>query len=164
MWLRHGFHSGTFDASDHEKLDFMVYFAQNCSRLGVPLHAITHHEYIEVEQYSTTPPSASLLDNTATIAQQVRSRLQSAAPGIQIWAGEIGPHNGRSPGCDHTSLRWANWADSFWYDRNCFMPCLTYSNNYVVRRCFHSSQVFGCDGIESRPWLQSILSPRFRWH
>ena len=91
----HGFHNGVFGASDYKKLDFMVQFANNCSRLGVPLHAITHHEYIEVQQYSTTPPSASLLDNTATIARQVKSRLQSAAPGIEIWAGEIGPHNGR---------------------------------------------------------------------
>lgn len=110
----HGFHSGNFGPSDFRKLDFLVEFAQNCSKLGVPLHAITHHEYIEVEQYSATPPPASLLDNTASIARQVSSRLHTAVPGIEVWAGEIGPHNGRSPGCDHTSLRWANWADSFW--------------------------------------------------
>ena len=110
----HGFHSGSFGLSDNEKLNFLVQFAQNCSKLGVPLHALTHHEYIEVEQYSSKPPSASLLDNTASIARQVRSRLDAVVPGIEIWAGEIGPHNGRSPGCDHNSLRWANWADSFW--------------------------------------------------
>ena len=26
-----------------------------------------------------------------------------------------GPHNGGSPVCDHTSMRWANFGDSFWY-------------------------------------------------
>ena len=34
---------------------------------------------------------------------------------MKVWAGEIGPHPGRSPGCDHSSLRWANFGDTFWY-------------------------------------------------
>ncbi|EDQ84175.1 uncharacterized protein MONBRDRAFT_30511 [Monosiga brevicollis MX1] len=29
--------------------------------------------------------------------------------------GEIGPHNGGSPGCNHSSMRWATFADVFWY-------------------------------------------------
>ena len=33
-----------------------------------------------------------------------------------LWSsGEIGPHNGGSPPCDHSSMRWANFGDSFWY-------------------------------------------------
>ena len=48
----HGFHSANFGSSDYGKLDFMVEFVENCSRLGVPLHAVTHHEYIEIEQYA----------------------------------------------------------------------------------------------------------------
>ena len=34
---------------------------------------------------------------------------------MEVWGGEIGPHNGGSPPCDHTSMRWANFGDSFWY-------------------------------------------------
>ena len=110
----HGFHES--EASENvEKLNFMAEFAQNCSSLGVKLHGITHHEYIEVAEYSETPPPADLLNETAAIAKLVKTRLEVAAPDVEIWAGEIGPHNGRSPGCDHSSLRWSNFADSFWY-------------------------------------------------
>ncbi len=38
-----------------------------------------------------------------------------AANAFGIWGGEIGPHNGGSPPCDHTSMRWARFGDSIWY-------------------------------------------------
>jgi heparanase 1 len=34
---------------------------------------------------------------------------------VQIFGGEIGPHNDGSPVCDHTSMRWANFGTSLWY-------------------------------------------------
>ena len=34
---------------------------------------------------------------------------------VGVWGGEIGPHNGGSPVCDHTSMRWAVFGDSMWY-------------------------------------------------
>ena len=35
---------------------------------------------------------------------------------IDAWlVGSAGPHNGGSPPCDHSSMRWANFANSFWY-------------------------------------------------
>jgi heparanase 1 len=105
----HGFHTGP----DQSFVNFLHEFVKECQRIGVPLHGVTHHEYIEVSEYAKTPPPASMLDITATIAEGVNASL--AEFGVQIWAGEIGPHNGGSPGCDHTSLRWANFADSFWY-------------------------------------------------
>ena len=42
-------------------------------------------------------------------------RLALEAPKAELWAGEIGPHNGHNPGCSHGSMRWANWGDTFWY-------------------------------------------------
>ena len=60
-----------------------------------------------------TPPPAASLDKTGGIAAAVNASL--AQYGVGIWAGEIGPHNGGSPPCDHTSERLANWADTFWY-------------------------------------------------
>ena len=40
----HGFHSGDFSSSkkDEAKLEFMVEFAGNCTRLGVPLYPRPH--------------------------------------------------------------------------------------------------------------------------
>ena len=40
--------------------------------------------------------------------------MAAVAPGVQIWAGEIGPHNGGNPGCGRGG-RWANWGNTFWY-------------------------------------------------
>jgi hypothetical protein len=60
-----------------------------------------------------TSLSPALLNTTATISAEVNASL-GARDGLQLWAGEIGPHNGGSPPCDHTSMRWANFADIFW--------------------------------------------------
>ena len=110
----HGFHGSDGEEGD-EKLQYLVDFARNCSALGVPLHAITHHEYIEVEQYPAMPANATQLDITKAIARKVSGRLALEAPKAELWAGEIGPHNGHNPGCSHGSMRWANWGDTFWY-------------------------------------------------
>ena len=64
----HGFHGSDGEEGD-EKLQYLVDFARNCSALGVPLHAITHHEYIEVEQYPAMPANATQLDITKAIAK-----------------------------------------------------------------------------------------------
>jgi len=109
-----GFHDGSFhDGPEKKKLNYLHDFVQECQRLDVPLHAATHHEYVEVSEYSKAPPPASRLNKTGVIAKGVNASISPF--GVQIWAGEIGPHNGKSPGCDHTSMRWANFADSFWY-------------------------------------------------
>ena len=104
---------------EQPKLRYLAHFVGNCTEIGVPLHAVTHHEYIDVDQDPTAPASADRLDLTARIADAVVKALAPArARGnhtVQLWAGEIGPHNGKSPGCDHTSMRWANWGDTFWY-------------------------------------------------
>ena len=68
---------------------------------------------LQVEENSKTPHSASKLDETSAIAVAVNASL--AASGVPFWAGEIGPHNGGSVPCNHSSMRWANFADSFWY-------------------------------------------------
>jgi hypothetical protein len=96
----HGFHSdplagGKVDA----KLPYLRDFALNCSRLGVPLHAATHHEYIEVDEYPVAPPAVSKLQITNQVAVAVNATLAAAAPSVQIWAGEIGPHNVRARNC-----------------------------------------------------------------
>ena len=68
--------------------------------------------YIEVDVNSTF--HGSTLDITAEIAIAVNATLSQAAPNVLRFAGEIGPHNGGSPPCDHTSMRWSTFANSFW--------------------------------------------------
>merc|ERR1712100_369375 len=56
----HGFHTG----ADEKRLNFLHEFVEECQELDVPLHAVTHHEYVEVNEYSKMPPPASRLDLT----------------------------------------------------------------------------------------------------
>lgn len=70
-------------------------------------------EYVEVDEYPVAPPSPMKLNQTSLIAAGVRGALRIGSS--QLWAGEIGPHNGGSVPCDHTQMRWANFGDSFWY-------------------------------------------------
>lgn len=91
---------------------YMQQFVGNCSVLGVDLYAVTHHEYLKIQEYATHPAPAELLDMAGTIGRTMRAAIPQTT---KLWAGEIGPHTGQSPGCDHTSLRWSNWASSFWY-------------------------------------------------
>jgi hypothetical protein len=61
----HGFHADPRTSrAEIPKLRYLEEFAPNCSELGVPLHAATHHEYIEVDEYPTTPPRVSQVSNT----------------------------------------------------------------------------------------------------
>ena len=55
------------------------------------------------------------LDVTGGIAAAVNATMRALAPGLEVWAGEIGPHNGGSPPCNSSALRWATFADTFWY-------------------------------------------------
>ena len=99
-----------------QRLQFIVDFYRNCSQLGVHLHALSHHEYIDVPPNPQTPlnGNTTILDFTGAIASHVNRTLGAVAPGVQIWAGEVGPHNGGSPGCS-SGGRWANWGNTFWY-------------------------------------------------
>eukprot|EP00045_Choanoeca_perplexa_P003552 m.31844 g.31844 ORF g.31844 m.31844 type:complete len:570 (+) comp12107_c0_seq1:2-1711(+) len=106
-------HSMRTGSSTESTIRFLKEFALNCSAKGVDLYALTHHEYIEVDVNSSF--DGNYLDNTAEIAIAVNATLSQAAPNVLRFAGEIGPHNGGSPPCDHTSMRWATFADSFWY-------------------------------------------------
>eukprot|EP01050_Picozoa_sp_SAG11_P014326 SAG11_NODE_1751_length_4316_cov_5.025611_3_plen_462_part_00 len=97
-------------------------FLGNVSKYKVPLTAATLHEYIEVGWNGSawTSLDPEVLDRTASCADDWRGMVQSTARRVglaqpEVWAGEIGPHNGGSPPCNHSSMRWANFANSFWY-------------------------------------------------
>lgn len=106
-------HSLKQDGPEKAILDWIRDFLQGCKEHSVDLYAMTHHEYIEVDQNSFTSPSK--LDVTKASAVAINRTVATTLPGVQPWAGEVGPHNGGSPPCDHTTMRWANFGDSLWY-------------------------------------------------
>lgn len=102
--------------------DAYVYeFFKEAGKLRLPIAGATLHKYIETDTQRDT--NASRLDETTvrfrTFQEQVNAgwaasgNKQDAAP--RSWGGEIGPHNGGSPPCNHSSMRWATFADSLWY-------------------------------------------------
>lgn len=103
---RHSFHDGNIDS-------YIADFVVECQKKGVPLWGATHHEYIEVDESSFTSPSK--IDLNRQVAEAIQKSIRAKSDDVKIIGGEIGPHNGGSPPCDHTSMRWANFGDSLWY-------------------------------------------------
>jgi len=96
-------------------LDYLTRYMGKIRELGTPLHAVTTHEYIQVGPVSILSPKK--LGISGTIARRVNETLHKSLKETktELWAGEIGPQNAGSPPCDHTSMRWANFSDGFWY-------------------------------------------------
>ena len=111
-------HSCKQDGCETDKLQWIGDFINFTLSQGVPLYAATHHEYIEVDDSTWTSPEK--LDVGEDIAVDINRTVATfSAPfdGTYVLrvAGEIGPHNGGSPPCDHSSMRWAVFGDSLWY-------------------------------------------------
>jgi hypothetical protein len=87
------------------KVSWIGDFLDEALALGVPIFAATHHEYTEVDNTTFTSPAA--LDKNGVIANMVNDTVRRHSATAEVWGGEIGPHNGGSPPCDHTSMRWA---------------------------------------------------------
>jgi hypothetical protein len=107
-------------SSTHCSTRYVTDFFRAAAALGVPVHGATLHKYIEVTTARDT--NATRLDETADRFGQFKDEVLGgwAAAGVQaqpprLWGGEIGPHNGGSPPCNHSSMRWATFADSLWY-------------------------------------------------
>jgi heparanase 1 len=88
----HGFHNASDHAFNGPVLKFLADFVSAMNSSGVALSAVTHHEYIEVDQDNVVDPS--YLDNTLQIGVQAIAAVRAVSPSMPVWAGEIGPHNG----------------------------------------------------------------------
>ena len=86
-----------------------------CKKRGVPTFGVTHHEYTEVDPTPSGFISAGKLQVNGEIAFAINKTVREHDATVHIFGGEIGPHNGGTPKCDHTSMRWAVWGDSLWY-------------------------------------------------
>ena len=87
---------------------------------GLPIVGATLHKYIEVNTERDT--DSTTLDETAARLEAYKQTVLAgwaaagtSAPPPRMWGGEVGPHNGGTPPCAHSSMRWATFADSLWY-------------------------------------------------
>jgi hypothetical protein len=106
----HGFHR-----AGGEQLEWMAEWLRHCEALGVPVEGVTHHEYVEVIPTAEGFTAPTRLALSAAIASMVNATVRKVSASVSVWGGEIGPHNGGSPVCNHSSMRWAVFGDSFWY-------------------------------------------------
>ena len=102
------------DASGSQ-LNWIAEFLDGCAKLGVPMRGVTHHEYTEVDPTVEGFTAAATLAKNGAIAAAINATVRAHNSVAGIFGGEIGPHNGGSPPCDHTSMRWAVFGDSLWY-------------------------------------------------
>ena len=83
------------------------------------LFAVTHHEYIEINATNVLDPA--FLDTTAAIAVQVVAAVRAVDARAEVWAGEIGPHNGQGgpgdgrPGNCGGNLVCGRYGSALWY-------------------------------------------------
>lgn len=82
-------HSFRVTTGNDRALNFLHDFTVSA---GPIMGAITHHEYIEIDNVSVL--NATFLDQTATIGRQVMAAVRKASATVEVWAGEVGPHNG----------------------------------------------------------------------
>lgn len=95
-------------------------FFKTAGELNLPIAGATLHKYIETTTARDT--NATRLDETTTRFAIFQNQVNngwaasgSSRPPPRAWGGEVGPHNGGAPPCDHSSMRWATFADSLWY-------------------------------------------------
>jgi heparanase 1 len=63
-------------------------FIKAATALNLKLHAVTHHEYIDIDKQSVF--NGSFLDTSAGIAAEVNRTVKKLLPSAEVWGGEIG--------------------------------------------------------------------------
>ena len=95
----------------------IVEFLKNFTIAAAPyLYAITHHEYIEIDDVQCI--NSTWLDSSREIAKAVVAAVRESDPAgrLKVFAGEIGPHNGgnKVPNCEGNKVC-GRWGSSLWY-------------------------------------------------
>jgi heparanase 1 len=99
-------------SSNSAILKYLADFANYTSSF---LHAITHHEYIEIDYKNVL--NATFLNESYLLGLQVVQAVRNVSSTIEIWAGEIGPHNGGTlptPNCADNRVC-GKFGSSIWY-------------------------------------------------
>ena len=93
----------------------LQYLADFCRDMGGALFAVTHHEYIEVNETAVLDPA--FLDQTGELAALVVRAIRNVSASVEIWAGEVGPHNGGTtpnPDCSGNKVC-GRFGSALWY-------------------------------------------------
>ena len=107
-----GFHVPLPDPHSATVLSFISDYVTLTQSL---LQAVTHHEYIEIDYRNVL--NHSFLDNTRDIARNMVAAVRAINSTLEVWAGEIGPHNGGdfpSPNCASNRVC-GRWGSALWY-------------------------------------------------
>ena len=112
----HGFH---VPVPDPHSTAMIAYITDYVNRTQQILTAVTHHEYIEINETNVLDPA--FLDNTKGIARNVMAAVRAINSSLEVWAGEIGPHNGgnfgpqgQSPNCEGNRVC-GRFGSALWY-------------------------------------------------
>lgn len=105
-------------------------FIEAIKDTGVNMYALTHHEYTAAAAKSTLLPAGdsgtqcdvlepACLNRTARWAAAVMGAVRARPPGVEVWAGEIGPHigfggNSSLATCNGTALC-GRFGSTIWY-------------------------------------------------
>ena len=66
----------------------LVYLSDFVKAMGdVPLRAVTHHEYIEIDYLNVL--NASFLDTSAELGDAIVKAVRGASASVEVWAGEV---------------------------------------------------------------------------
>lgn len=107
-----GFHDAVVGGRNAAILAYMVDFLNQTQSF---LRAITHHEYIEITYENVL--NHTFLDATRDIADAVVAAVRAVNATTEIWAGEIGPHNGGdfpNPNCASNRVC-GRFGSALWY-------------------------------------------------
>ena len=102
-------------ASASRNAPTLAYLASFVKAAGSVIAGVTHHEYIQIAD--TNVLNASFLDASATIAASVVAAVRAVSPALEVWAGEIGPHNGGTlpnPNCANNKIC-GRFGSALWY-------------------------------------------------
>jgi heparanase len=105
----------SFHDNDSGAVKGLQYLQDFTTLAGPILKAVTHHEYIEIDNIQVL--NASFLDASARIAKAVVEHVRAANATVEIWAGEIGPHNGGTlpyPNCANNKVC-GMFGSAIWY-------------------------------------------------
>ena len=104
-------HAGSQKATqkEHRTLAWIGDFLDSCKKLGMPVAGAAQHEYKGVEVHPTivgftVTSVAATLASYAALAAVVNQTVRGHNTVAGIYGGEVGPHNGKSPPCNHTSM------------------------------------------------------------
>ena len=86
--------------------------------VAYPIHGHIWSRYTEVNPTAAGFTDARKLAMSGAVAAAMNRTVREHSATARVFGGEIGPHNGGSPPCDHSSMRWATFGDSLWYADN----------------------------------------------